>query len=72
MSNRNMSLSCTGESLRSSPPYINMHPGYMRWVEFRSHATSALCFKLQTTTNPCVTTATTRTEAVSTQPLMLL
>lgn len=54
------------------PPGINMHPGYMRWVEFRSHARPAICFKLQTTINPCIITATTGTEAMSTQPLMLL
>lgn len=65
-----MSSSCHwARKLGSTVPSgINMHPGYMSWVEFRSHARPAICFKLQTTINPCIITATTRTEAVSTKP----
>lgn len=68
-----MSSSCTGaRKLSPIPPCINMHPGYTSWAEFRSHAGPAICFQLQTTINPCIITATTRTEALSIQPLMLL
>lgn len=60
------------ETLIPIPPGINTDPGYMRWVEFRSHARQAVCFKLQTSINPCIITPTMRMEAVLSQPLMLL